>query len=237
MKRFGAALLSVCALLAGCQSQNSVPAETSAETKIETTSAAEQTAEADGADAPVPNGGLTDDEQQILSEFLPILTEGKTFTAAHMPRSGESAEPLEEKSLADIIHDIDPEYTSDKAVQSIAFCDVTGDGRTDVAVLLDHPAGFYCLLCTDGDNFYGVHMPIRWFEDLRENGVFMGSGGAATAYYERLHFSDGVFSTELLGYTDMGYYEADGKEVSQEEFETWLDGTLSEKVIWHDTWE
>ena len=38
---------------------------------------------------------------------------------------------------------------------------------------------------------------------------------------------------ELLGYTDWGYYEADGKEVSQEEFEAWLDGLLGEKVVWH----
>lgn len=236
MKRIALAVLSIC-MLAGCQSQNIVPERTSADTTPEVISKTEYISETVNTNAPVPNDGLTDDERQTLSEFLPVLTEGKTFMAAHMPSSGETADTFEEKSLADIIHDIDPEYTSDKAVQSIAFCDVTGDGRTDVAVLLDHPAGFYCLLCKDGDDFYGVHMPIRWFEDLRENGVFMGSGGAATSYYERLHFSEGVFSTELLGYTDMGYCETDGKEVSQEEFETWLDSTLSEKVIWHDTWE
>ena len=230
MKRFALALaLVLVCTLAGCQNQNGIPGNTSVET--------EYASENESAGYFGFGDELNAEEKQILSEFLPILTEGKTFKAAHMPNSGESADSFEEKSLAGILHDIDPDYSSDTPVQSLAFCDVTGDGQTDIAVLLDHPAGFYCLLCKDGDSFYGVHMPIRWFEDLRENGVFLGSGGAATSYYERLHFSDGVFSTELLGYTDWGYYEADGKEVSQKEFEEWLDGLLGEKVVWHEVSE
>lgn len=225
MKRFAVILLSLC-MLAGCQGQTGVSGGTSSET--------EYASENGSAGYFGFADELSAEEKQVLSDFMPILTEGKTFMAAHMPYSGEAADASEEKSLADILHDIDPDYSSDTPVQSLAFCDVTGDGRTDIAVLLDHPAGFYCLLCKDGDSFYGIYMPIRWFEDLRENGVFLGSGGAATSYYERLHFSDGVFSTELLGYTDWGYYEADGKEVSQEEFEAWLDGLLGEKVVWHD---
>lgn len=224
MKRFTLIFLLLFTL-AGCQSKNNVP---------ESASATVQVMEADNTDISVPSNNLTDNEQPTLSEFLPILAEGKKFKSVHMPYGGETANSFEEKSLAEILQDIDPDYSSDKIVQSLAFCDVTGDGQTDIAVLLDHPAGFYCLLCKDGNDFYGVYMPVRWFEGLRENGVFFGSGGAETAAYERLRFEDGIFSTEILGRTDMGYYEAEGKEVSQEEFEAWLDDTLAEEVVWYE---
>lgn len=89
------------------------------------------------------------------------------------------------------------------------------------------------VLHREGDAFYGVYMPIRWFMDLQENGIFYGSGGAATSYYKRLHFKNGAAWVELLANTDWDYYAVGGEEVTQAEFEAWQAEALVGETAWY----
>lgn len=76
-------------------------------------------------------------------------------------------------------------------------------------------------------------MPFREFQSLQEDGIYSSSGGAATNYYERLHFEKGTFWVELLGNTDRDYYSIKGQEVSESEFEIWRKELLVGEVPWY----
>lgn len=112
----------------------------------------------------------------------------------------------------------------------------------DLALYMDNLAGWYLLIHREGEQFYAVYMPIRWFF-LDSTGLYSGSGSAATHYYHRLHFADGTFTDELLANTDwgdkdeegryLGYFAIGGEEVTEAEFDAWREDTLSGDAIWY----
>ena len=57
----------------------------------------------------------------------------------------------------------------------------------------------YLILHREGEVFYGVDLPVRWFEDLQQNGVCIGSGGAFYHEYYRMSFRNGAFEVWELG--------------------------------------
>ena len=60
--------------------------------------------------------------------------------------------------------------------------------------------GYHYLLLRSGEEgICGTSLPIRWFEDLQTNGVYIGSGGAGSSWYHRMTFQDGVFVQQELG--------------------------------------
>lgn len=98
--------------------------------------------------------------------------------------------------------------------------------------------GWYWVIHQEDNIFYGVYMPIRWFQDLQKNGIHSGSGGSGYTYYHRLHFEDGTFRRELLGRTDRNEgtpcYYIDDEEVGETEFEAWLEELMTGNVQWYN---
>ena len=104
-------------------------------------------------------------------------------------------------------------------------------------MLFDELGWYYLIFHQEGETFYAVEFPIRWFEDLRQNGVYLGSGGAGSSWYYRMSFRGGVFEQQELGHREEwatgGEYELGGEEVTKEAFDTWLAETLADSVTWY----
>lgn len=154
--------------------------------------------------------------------------------ASHLPMEGDSSISLEEQSLNDLLNSYGFENPPDEFIlYSFTLCDITRDGQKELALYSQFQSGLYCVLHREGDTFYGVYMPIRWFQGLQKNGIFGGSSGAATHYYRRLHFEDATFWVELLGNTDWDYFAINENEVSEAEFDAWREEILVGEIPWY----
>jgi beta-lactamase regulating signal transducer with metallopeptidase domain len=177
---------------------------------------------------------LSTEDWQALSAFFPVLKEGHVLFAALMPEAGAATAMMKAQSIHDIFADYGFEHPPEEfTLSSYALCDLTGDGEKELALYSNHDSGLNLVLHREGDAFYGVYKPIRWFMDLQENGIFYGSGGAATSYYKRLHFKNGAAWVELLANTDWDYYAVGGEEVTQAEFEAWQAEALVGETAWY----
>ena len=180
---------------------------------------------------------LTPEDWEALSAFFPVLTEGESFLAAPCPESGKTAEATEALRLETFFPSTVSEAAQNPEEYSLAsfsLCDLDGDGNLELILWSNDWGGWYLALFRGQNGFYGTYMPVRWFEMLQTNGVFVGSGGAATSYYQRLFFENGIFRAELLGNTDWGpYYAIAGQEVTEAEFSAWLEELLSGDAVWY----
>ena len=178
---------------------------------------------------------LSSEDWQTLSSYLPVLLEGKEFMAEYCPNTGEYTEDFAEYSINDLYASWFPEYPAEFVLDRFTLCDLTGDGQKELIVYSDFSIGLYCIFHKEGDDFYAVYMPVRWFEDLQENGIYVGSGGAGTSYFHRLHFMRGVFWVEEIAMYQWGHdYEIGGEEVSEAEMEAWVDEMMTGEAVWYD---
>ncbi len=95
--------------------------------------------------------------------------------------------------------------------------DMNGDGADEV-VLYCLPESTQVLHYEDGV-VYSYQFVFRGMKRIRTNGIYEGSGGAAsTGYYRLTELNASGYEEEILTRLDNGYYEVGGKEVSYEEF-------------------
>lgn len=188
-------------------------------------------------------GELSDAEWEALRGFFPVLNNEVPMLAAHLPFE-ESVTPTEEVFFYDIFDvyaptaELLPEWHQ---MMSFTLTPIVGE-EPDLTLAMNEPMGWYLLIHREGEQFYAVYMPIRRF-DLQTDGLYMGSGGAAVAYYHRLHFANGTFTEELLANTDwgewdeeghyLGYFAIGGEEVTEAEFDAWREETLSGDAVWY----
>ena len=177
---------------------------------------------------------MSEEDWQALSSFFPILLEGKTFMGQFSPSSNEYTDNFEEYGINDLYAGWYPEYPDEFILDKFALCDLTGDGQKELVVYCNFAIGQYCIFHKEGNNFYAVYMPVRWFEDLQKNGIYAGSGGAATRYFHRLHFLRDAFWAEEIAMYDWGYCEIGGEEVSEGEIVAWEEEMMAGEAVWYD---
>ncbi|MDE6108527.1 MAG: hypothetical protein K2F83_07675 [Oscillospiraceae bacterium] len=189
-------------------------------------------------------GELSEGEWEALQGFFPVLNNEVPMLAAHMPYSSDSVTPTEEVFFRDIYQAYAPQvdFPADgQSVSAFTLVPVVGDDL-DLALSFRTLGNWYLLIHREGEQFYAVYMPIRWFF-LDATGLYTGSGSIATHYYQKLHFENGTFTDELLAHTDwgeqdeegryLGYFAIGGEEVTEAEFDTWLAENLSGDAIWY----
>lgn len=178
---------------------------------------------------------LSAEDWQALSSFFPVLQEGKPFMAQHCPYPNEYTDDFKKHTINDLYASYFlEEYPGEFILDKFTLCDLTGNGQKELVVYSDFSVGLYCVFHKEEDNFYAVYMPVRWFEFLQENGIYLGSGGAAATYFHRLHFLKDVFWEEEIAVYDKGYCELDGKEVSEAEIKAWADEMMAGDAVWYD---
>lgn len=182
---------------------------------------------------------MSKEDWEAFSGFFPALLEGTPIWAMHCPYADEEPEePMKEQRISDFFQE--ELGACDFMLTSFALCDITQDGQKELVLYTQRYGGWYWVLHRHDDIFYGVYMPIRWFQDLQKDGIHLGSGGAGNTYYYRLHFEDGIFWKELLGRTnwDQGKGKLccfiDDKEVSEAEFEAWSEERMTGDIQWYN---
>lgn len=175
---------------------------------------------------------------ETLEEYFPVLQEGESFGWTLDCGGNDSAsEPLPVTweayfyqlwSLGD-----PPPEEPPLTLERLSFVDLDGDGGEELILFIPERGGWYLILHREGESFYGVDLGNRSFQGLQADGVFVGSGGAATHYYRRLRFAGGRFSEELLGYKDNEASFIGGEAVDAAKFDAWVEELMAGEAFWY----
>lgn len=194
-------------------------------------------------------GRVTEAEYAAIEKYLPQLTGGE-FTWIY--RSGEGGKPdtythgRKQTTIQQMVtelqaeNDLEPQAAE---VDSILFADLFQTGEKNVCLLLRHLGWYWLILHEEGGVVYGIDMPVRWFEAVQDNGVYLGSGGADHSYYHRMTFAGGDYGEEDLGEVIRSWNDASGTASStlyiggaaqpEEVYRAWREQYLREAVPWY----
>ena len=181
---------------------------------------------------------LSADDYKALSEFFPVLLEGEEMQVADAPRSDETWAP-QVTTLEGFRKESETMsmYAQPPKVSSFALCDMDRDGEKELILSFDDNIGTYLLLHKSDSGYLGVVLFERWLQVLQTNGVYMGSGGAATISYNRMTFENDAVQTEILanedGWGEEHKYWIGEEEVSKEEYNTWVADNTPGDEVWY----
>ena len=193
-------------------------------------------------DLDVEETDMSPEDYQAFSRYLPVLRGEETFRWVQGPYDDteSSWEPFDADMAVfrdRLWSDLEQTPPETLTLDRLAVADLDGDGGAELALLFQDRGYHYLLLRSGEEGICGTSLPIRWFEDLQTNGVYIGSGGAGSSWYHRMTFQDGVFVQQELGHReewgDGGTYELDGRAVTQADFDAWLEEEMSGSVTWH----
>ncbi len=193
-----------------------------------------------GLDVSGLEASMSEADFAAFQAYLPVLTGEETFRWVAGPYDGDPDgdwEPFDADMAA--VHD---RYWGDAEMEAppetltldrLAVADIVGDAEPELVLLLQDGAYNYLVFHREGGEVYGTSFAYRWFENLQEAGIYMGSGGADVSYYHQLSFRDGRFWGEQLGETIRDYCELNGQEVSEADFDAWYAANMTNDVTWY----
>ncbi len=156
---------------------------------------------------------------------------------------------LENKSLN--ISEIGQAVTDDDSITvsatKFAMIDLDGDWEDEVILWLQingiSDYGFEVLRCQDGE-VYGYTLQYREFMNLRDDGTFMFSNGAADYGVGKITFTSTEYAINKLGYSQSEYdsnneliiqYFANNESCSEDEFNEVINGQEQKPdAMWYD---
>ena len=192
---------------------------------------------------------MSQKEWEGLSRYLPVLEKDAVFhwiagtelrEDAPYHKTGEGVQEQGTVTLAEF-HKArwawNGEAPEELILNRLAVQDVDGDDIPELVMLFEELGWYYLVFHQEGETVCAVEFPIRWFEDLRQNGVYIGSGGAGSNWYYQMSFRNGVFEQRELGHREEwasgGEYELAGKTVTKADFDAWLAETMAAGVTWY----
>ncbi len=121
-------------------------------------------------------------------------------------------------------------YGATFVASRFAVLDMDGDGVSEVVIELtvnDSPEFYEVLHFADG-KVYGYNVVFRGLEQLKADGTFYYSNGAADGGYGKLKFQPDAYDTEILAYTESSQtgddltiaYFVSNESVTEEAFQT-----------------
>ena len=121
-------------------------------------------------------------------------------------------------------------------IQEYVFTDLDNDGRSELVVLIESIDGSYVILRYNKkeEKVYGYVLGVRELEDLKQDGTFMGSGGAAISTYSKIEFDkNNKMNVIDLAYVDeeANVYKIDNKDVSYDEMNTYIEKWDEKKSV------
>lgn len=124
--------------------------------------------------------------------------------------------------------------------------DMDGDSVPEVVVELtvDNNPEFYEVLHYMDGAVYGYNIVYRGLEELKTDGTFYYSNGAADYGYGKLKFQSDAYEYDILGYTESSQnndgvttisYFIDNQPVNEESFHAFAEEQIGkEDVVWHE---
>ena len=189
----------------------------------------------------------TDVNNNGKEEQLPLAEE--SYKAVLIDNGDFISTELQNRKLN--LEDIKEVVTDDESISVVAtkfsIIDLSGNGGKEIVLWLQingvSDYGFEILRYQDGA-VYGYTLPYREFIDLKTDGTFIFSGGAADSGIGKLEFSKDGFTVDKLYYSISQYnsnnelvvqYFANGTPCSEEDFNNAM--SLQEEkanVSWYD---
>lgn len=118
-------------------------------------------------------------------------------------------------------------------IKCVSLTDLDGDGEKELIIRTVYD-GRTLVLHRENNKIYWIDLWYRMFEDLQENGIHMGSGGAGYSSYYQLGFRDGMFVSDRLAQRDGLKFYIGGQEVSETELEEWIGTHMDEEARWYE---
>ena len=102
-----------------------------------------------------------------------------------------------------------------------ALVDFDGDGNGEAVVSISESHGFHLVLHCNNTQVFGHVFSVRALQSLKTDGTFVGSGGAATQYYCKMHFENNqpVITDEAIDDDLSQEYQINGRAVTKEEID------------------
>ena len=257
-------ILTICitlisGMLIGCSARKSDSSGEPIQTDLETTNpgiddtpntqAKDDDAQADTVDD--SNTDISNDTQNGNVENpieQPILSEENNFRSILLGKSNFICTDLANKSLN--IGEIGQAITDDDsaAVSAVKFAviDLDDDGEDEIVLWLKNgmsDCGFEILHDQNGE-IYGYTLWYRAFMELKTDGTFLSSGGAADSRIGKMSFSETGYSVTSQAYSQSGYdsdneltvqYFINNESCSEDEFNDKINAQEQKAdVEWYD---
>ena len=189
------------------------------------------------------NGNIEDSPEQSVE------LEENAYKSILLGKSNFICTDLANESLN--ISEIGRAVTDDDSVTvsatKFAMIDIDGDGEDEVVLLLQingiSDYGFEILHYRNGE-IYGYTLPYRAFMNLKTDGTFLFSGGAADYGIGKMTFSETGYSVRAMAYSQSGYdenneltiqYFVNDEPCSEDEFNDVISGQEQKAdVEWYD---
>lgn len=115
------------------------------------------------------------------------------------------------------------ESTENPKIKYTVF-DFDGDSKDEMIVRIEvFSDGFYLILNNEDATVYGFEEVYRGLKDLKTDGTYMASGGASSNGVLRDEFEKNKRIQVTLAEMDMGKFQIDGKDVSEKEYQEYVD--------------
>ncbi len=214
------------------------------------TQAENDSAQADAADDNSTDISHDTQNGNVENPAEPSLTlEENNYKSVLLGKSNFICPPLSSTGLN--ISEIRRAVTADDSVTvsavKFAVLDLDGDGEEEVVLWLQingiSDYGFEILHERDGE-IYGDTLPYREFMDLKTDGTFLFSGGAADSGIGKMSFSEIGYRVNSQAYSQSGYdsnneltvqYFVNDESCSEDEFKEVINGQEQKAdVEWYD---
>ncbi len=107
-------------------------------------------------------------------------------------------------------------------IDDISFIDIDDDGKQEMVLTVGNYL-YRIVFHQEDDITYAIVFGIRGFNDIFENGIHVGSGGAGYNSHYKLGFKNGMFVDEKLAQMEWPEHYIGGKPVSEEKYQGWIE--------------
>ena len=173
---------------------------------------------------------MCQEDKNDFNEYLPVLNNEKKFIYFDC----DNEETTFDEFLAGLESDNPPD------IEGIVLVDMDDQNGKELIIGISESGGHYLILTRDNGNFYGKRLSAREFEELQEDGKYLGSGGAGDLYFHKMEIDSNGARETLLGEVH-GEEKEDGSygdrlevngQVVDESLQDWMDENYGDPAEW-----